>query len=135
MTDITGFGLAGHARELALGSGVALEIDLDALPLLEGALEALRLGAIPRGLIANREFAECVVFEAPDADVSADKKTLLFDPQTSGGLLIAVKETDASALASALTAQGGIAARIGRVLTEQEAPEEKGHIRITSGLA
>ncbi len=130
MTDITGFGLMGHAREMAMGSGVVLEIDTDAVPLLEGALEALRLGAIPRGLIANREFAECVVFEWPDARVSAERKTLLFDPQTSGGLLIAVRERDASALASALMAQGCSAARVGRVLTEHETPPEKGQIRI-----
>lgn len=131
MTDITGFGFMGHARELAMGSGVVLEIDTDALPLLEGALDALRLGAIPRGLIANREFAECVVFESPEAHVSDEKKALLFDPQTSGGLLIAVSEADASALASALTAAGCLATRIGRVLTQQEAQGERGQIRIT----
>jgi selenide,water dikinase len=130
MTDITGFGLMGHAREMAMGSGVVLEIDTDGVPLLEGALEALRLGAIPRGLIANREFAECIVFESPNARVSTERKTLLFDPQTSGGLLIAAREPDAGALAASLTAHGCIAARIGRVLTEREMPGEKGQIRI-----
>jgi selenide,water dikinase len=130
MTDITGFGLMGHARELAMGSGVVLEIDTDAVPLLEGALDAVRLGAIPRGLIANREFAECVVFESPGERVPAERKTLLFDPQTSGGLLIAVGEADAGALAAALTAQGCIAARIGRVLNEHETSGENGQIRI-----
>src|SRR6266404_1475447 len=61
MTDVTGFGLIGHAREMALASGVSLRIDSAKVPLLPGALECVRAGHVPGGLIANREFAECTV--------------------------------------------------------------------------
>ena len=60
MTDVTGFGLMGHGRELALGSGVTIEIVVEDVPRIEGALDAIHLGAIPAGLLANRDFAECV---------------------------------------------------------------------------
>jgi selenide,water dikinase len=130
MTDVTGFALMGHARELAMASGTVLEIDVQAVPFLEGALEAVRLGAIPRGLFANREFAECVVFESPNSRVSAEKKTLLFDPQTSGGLLIAVSPEHASALASALAAQGCVPAQIGRVLKQEQVLATLGRIQL-----
>ena len=60
-TDVTGFGLIGHAREMALASGVTLEIDVDAVRFLPGALEYARQGAIPGGLKNNREFASCAV--------------------------------------------------------------------------
>ena len=64
MTDVTGFGLMGHGRELALGSGVTIEIVVEDVPRIEGALDAIRLGAIPAGLLANRDFAECVSADA-----------------------------------------------------------------------
>jgi selenide,water dikinase len=130
MTDVTGFGLMGHGRELAMASDVVLEIHVESVPLLEGALEAVRLGAIPGGLIANREFAECVVSESSNSPVSFEKKTLLFDPQTSGGLLMAVSPAYAVALVSALAAQGCAAARIGRVLDQEEASAAMGRIRL-----
>ena len=59
-TDVTGFGLLGHAREMALASGVTLEIETPGCPLLPGALDAIRQGAVPGGLKNNREFASCV---------------------------------------------------------------------------
>jgi selenide,water dikinase len=130
MTDVTGFGLMGHGREMALGSTVVLEIETEHVPLLDGALEAVRLGAIPGGLIANREFAECVVYDAPNCHVSAERKTLLFDPQTSGGLLIAIGPERAEALADALTAQGCGAWTIGRVLDRDRALAGKGCIQL-----
>jgi selenide,water dikinase len=114
LTDITGFGLIGHAREMALASGVSLRLRASAVPLLTGALECVRAGYIPGGLKANREFAEYLVgYEDGIAD---DVRTMLYDPQTAGGLLISVAPEDASDLERALTAAGVAAPRIGEVL-------------------
>jgi selenide,water dikinase len=113
-TDITGFGLIGHAREMALASQVALRLRLQFLPLLEGAEECARSGFIPGGLNANREFAECVVAYEPG--LSDEVRTLLYDPQTAGGLLIAVTPEDSDALLRALREQGVPANPIGEVL-------------------
>src|SRR6202162_2637996 len=92
LTDVTGFGLIGHAREMALASNVSLVIHSSSLPVLEGALDCIRAGHIPGGLIANRDFAECLVDYDPS--VPADIRTLVFDPQTAGGLLISVSPED-----------------------------------------
>jgi selenide,water dikinase len=115
MTDITGFGLMGHGREMALGSGVTLEIDTARVPLIQGALDAARMGAIPGGLLSNREFAECLVGDSPELQVSGDLRALLYDPQTSGGLLISVASEDASELLASLQNAGLPAAIIGCV--------------------
>jgi selenide,water dikinase len=115
MTDITGFGLMGHGREMALGSGVTLEIETERLPLIGGALDAVRVGAIPGGLLSNREFAECMVADAPDSRISDNLRSLLYDPQTSGGLLISVGTENAAELLTRLTVAGLPAAIIGRV--------------------
>jgi selenide,water dikinase len=109
-TDVTGFGMMGHAREMALASSVTIEIETATVPRLPGALDAVRAGAIPGGLKNNREFASCVV-EA-DAGIDAALVDLLYDPQTSGGLLIALPEPDAAALERMLPR----ARRIGRVV-------------------
>ena len=93
-TDVTGFGLIGHAREMALASRVTLEIEVDRLQFLPGAVNYARLGAIPGGLKNNREFASCVV-EAR-REIPREIDDLLYDPQTSGGLLIAMPEDDAA---------------------------------------
>jgi selenide,water dikinase len=113
MTDITGFGLIGHARELAVGSNVSLRLYANRIPLLDGALECVRAGHLPGGLKANREFAECVV--AYESGISEEVKTLLFDPQTAGGLLISVASHDAIELTRALNAAGVPAVEIGEV--------------------
>ncbi len=115
-TDVTGFGLMGHGREVALGSGVRLSIEVSAVPLLDGAREAVRLGAVPAGLLSNREFAECVVADAEKATIADDLRALMYDPQTSGGLLLAVAPADAEGLLTALRDEGLRAARIGEVL-------------------
>ena len=115
MTDVTGFSLMGHGREMALAGGVVLEIEAYSVPRLDGSLEAIRLGAIPAGLLANRDFAECLVADAPGATIPDDVRTLLYDPQTSGGLLISVAPEGASDLLQALRAGGIPAAAIGRV--------------------
>jgi selenide,water dikinase len=115
ITDITGFGLMGHGREMALGSGVMLEIETAHLPLLNGALNAVRLGAIPGGLLANRDFAECLVEDFEGSQIPDDVRALLYDPQTSGGLLISVAREDASGLLASLLREGVPAAIVGRV--------------------
>jgi selenide, water dikinase len=115
LTDITGFGLIGHAREMALASNVSLVFYSNRIPVLEGALECVRAGNIPGGLKANREFAECLVTYV--AAISDDLKTLLFDPQTAGGLLISVADEDALELTRALNAAAVPAVEIGEVLS------------------
>jgi selenide, water dikinase len=117
MTDITGFGLIGHARELALASEVGLRIFSREMPLLDGAAECVRAGWIPGGLKANREFAECVVNYEPG--IADELKTLLFDPQTAGGLLVSVAPEDASDLLGALRDSGVPATEIGEVVPDQ----------------
>jgi selenide,water dikinase len=93
-TDITGFGLIGHSREMARGSGVTIEIDSASVPLLPGAMEYARLQAKSGGLKNNKEFA------SPDVDCAADLDEdlvdLLYDPQTSGGLLVSMSGADAA---------------------------------------
>ena len=118
MTDVTGFGLVGHAREMASASGVSFQIYALRVPLLEGALECVRAGLVPGGLKANRSFAESCVEYADD--VPEDVRTLLYDPQTSGGLLIAVAASDADRLLSQLRNSGISAAEIGEVVTKQK---------------
>lgn len=98
-TDVTGFGLAGHAAGIARESRLTLEIQLGALPLLPGALElALRFQA--GGLLANRAAFEPQVEYAGRAEEA--RKALLYDPQTSGGLLLLVPETEVEALLARL---------------------------------
>ena len=109
-TDVTGFGLIGHAREMALGSGVTIEIDTATVRFLPGALDYARQGALPGGLKNNREFASCAVEVA--REIPPEIEDLLYDPQTSGGLLISLPEADAAQLERALPE----AYRIGRVL-------------------
>ena len=116
MTDITGFGLIGHAREMALGSNVSLRLFASQVPLLEGALECVREGFVPGGLTANREFAECVV--SYENSVPQDVRTILYDPQTAGGLLMSVAPEDADELLRELNEASVSAVMIGEVLPE-----------------
>ncbi len=99
-TDVTGFGLLGHAREMALASNVTLEIHASKLRYLPGAIEYSAAGAHSGGLNNNRDFvSDCVAFtEALPSEIEA----LLYDPQTSGGLLISLSEAEAAALLSEL---------------------------------
>jgi len=113
LTDVTGFGLIGHAREVALASNVSIEIHSRRVPLLPGALECVRAGHVPGGLKANRDFAECVV-EYEDS-VPEDRRTILFDPQTAGGLLISVAASHAAELTASLQGEGVDAAFIGTI--------------------
>ncbi len=99
-TDATGFGLLGHAREMALASNVTLQISASAVRYLPGAIEYSQAGAHSGGLNNNREFVEsCVsMLESIPAEVQA----LLYDPQTSGGLLIALPDGEARQLVAEL---------------------------------
>ena len=123
MTDVTGFGLIGHAREMAQGSGVSLDFFAPEIPLLEGAEECVARGFVPGGLKANREFAECMVTYGEG--VPETLRTLVYDPQTAGGLLMSVAPGDATALVAELQAAGLPARRIGEVI-----PAEKPAIRV-----
>jgi selenide, water dikinase len=116
LTDVTGFGLIGHAREMAVASKVTLEIAVDRVRLLPGALEYARLGAVPGGLKNNREFASCAVETA--RQLPSELEDLFYDPQTSGGLLFTLPEQDGAALARAFEP----AYAIGRVLPRGEQP-------------
>jgi selenide,water dikinase len=121
MTDVTGFGLIGHLREMVLASEVSVSISAKSVPLIEGALECVRAGYVPGGLNNNRDFAECLV--EYDSGVPQDVRALLFDPQTAGGLLISTPKP--ALLVRALNDGGVAAAQIGEVL-----PEGKPRIRV-----
>lgn len=100
VTDVTGFALLGHAREMAIGSGVSLKIDHTRIEYLPGAVEAARSRFFSGGMKNNREFVEgCVTFAAHVPD---EFRALLFDPQTSGGLLVALAPGFAKAALAAL---------------------------------
>jgi len=116
MTDVTGFGLIGHARELVLASDVSIRISAGKVPLLEGALECVRAGYVPAGLKNNREFAECLV--EYDQGVPEDVRALLFDPQTAGGLLISTP--DGQRLRAALGDAGVATSEIGEVIANSK---------------
>lgn len=114
-TDVTGFGLVGHAAGLAEASGVTIEIRVDDVPLIDGALDAVRAGFRPAGLLVNQRYYGKHVRLRSRAD--AHVLDLMSDPQTSGGLLIALQETRLGDFDSALkTAGGGCYWKIGRVL-------------------
>ena len=118
-TDITGFGLIGHLREVAAGSGVSIRLKAASVPLLEGAMECIQAGFIPGGLKANREFVECNVGYAEN--VPEELRTILYDPQTAGGILLSVAQPDAPSLLKALQAAGLPAVAIGEAV-EQTKP-------------
>jgi selenide,water dikinase len=113
-TDVTGFGLLGHARELALASGVSLVLDSRQVAFLEGAMKCARNGFLAGGLKSNRDFVgNCVAF---GGRVPAEVQDLLYDPQTSGGLLVAVAPDQAETARKALYAAGCAAMLMGEVV-------------------
>ena len=111
-TDVTGFGLMGHGTEMAQGSGVELHIDTAGITVIPAALEYARMGVLPEGMYRNRSFAEAQV---DPGDVALALQDLLYDPQTSGGLLMAVHPEDADALLAELSGKVPAAQRIGTV--------------------
>ncbi|WP_300754356.1 selenide, water dikinase SelD [uncultured Oscillibacter sp.] len=111
-TDVTGFGLLGHGLEMAQGSGVELEIDVGAVDFIPEAAELARMGILPEGMYRNRSFAG----DSVDPGMAELwQQDLLYDPQTSGGLLMAVDPEDAEALYEALRPAVPSAQRIGTV--------------------
>jgi selenide,water dikinase len=117
-TDVTGFGLLGHAREMALASGVTLRIEANAIRLLPGGLEYSRAGAHSAGLKNNQAFAEsCVSIEG---ELPNELEALLYDPQTSGGLLAALPRNEAEQV----LAERPEAYLIGEVLNYRTKPIE-----------
>jgi selenide,water dikinase len=116
-TDITGFGLIGHLAEMVNGSSVGVAVDTRSLPILPEALEFAAMGLIPAGAYNNREFRAGMV--RTTATVERAVEDLLYDPQTSGGLLIAVDEGSAEPLLADLLGSGvAEAVIIGRVQPE-----------------
>lgn len=115
-TDVTGFGLAGHAYEMASGSGVAIEIYSDSVYTMQGAFEYAKNFIIPAGAYSNMEFLNGKCSYETKAD---NAHMVYFDPQTSGGLLIGVSEADAGALLSELLINGISAQKIGRAAARQ----------------
>lgn len=111
-TDVTGFGLLGHAAEMVLEAAVGLEFDAGRLPLFPGVAEYAAMGLLPGGLHRNRAHIADRVDVA--AAVPAHLADAAFDPQTSGGLLIALAAAEAGALAAALGDDGIDAAVVGR---------------------
>ena len=111
-TDVTGFGLLGHGLELAQGSGVELELRVEAVDFLPETVELARMGILPAGVYRNRSFAEGQV-DAGDTELC--RQDLLYDPQTAGGLLMAVEPADADALLAELEPCVPSAQRIGVV--------------------
>jgi selenide,water dikinase len=123
VTDVTGFSLLGHAREMTLGdpangiAAVSLEIDHSAFAYFPGALEAAREGHLSAGLKNNRAFvSDCAGFAT---SVATEYQDLLFDPQTSGGLLVAIAPDAADAALAALQRHGVTARRVGTVVAKR----------------
>jgi selenide, water dikinase len=117
VTDVTGFSLLGHAREMAIGSGISMRIDHSLVEYLPGAIEAANGGFLSGGLANNRAFLEgCAVFQA---SVPQEFHSLLFDPQTSGGLLASVAPDAADRAIASFQRYGVPARQIGEVLPKR----------------
>ena len=117
-TDVTGFGLLGHSMEMARGSNVTIHMQHKNLPLLPGVVELAEMGLLPEGMYRNRHFAEADTHAAPG--VSLAIQDIMYDPQTSGGLLIALPEKEGLALQKELSANIPVAAIIGHVTDKGE---------------
>ena len=116
-TDVTGFSFLGHLYEMCSGSDVSAEIDVDSIALIPEALDFARIGILPEGMYRNRTYAESAVDVGNTELAVCD---LLFDPQTSGGLLVAVPPEEADAVLDALHDQVPCAQRVGRIVPKRE---------------
>ena len=112
-TDVTGFGLVGHSYEMATGSKVTITLESGSLPLLPEAVEMAQMGIIPAGAYGNRSWIDCGASVIGDVDLALTD--IMFDPQTSGGLLVAVPEPDAQKLLGALKDSIPVASIVGYV--------------------
>ncbi len=117
-TDITGFGLAGHACEMATGSGVSIEIEFDKIPLLDGAIEFARAGVLTGGANATRDYLKEKIQIGASLDKSASD--IIHDAQTSGGLFISLNEEKADRLVAELSSSAFPAVIIGRVVAKDK---------------
>lgn len=120
MTDVTGFGILGHARMMAQGSSVTLEFDHTRIPAMEGAMDCIDRKMIPGGLVNNRKYLEPLV-KFKDT-VPEPMRTLLFDPQTSGGLLISCRADQAAAMILEMQQHEIPAVAIGTVVEKDAVP-------------
>lgn len=117
-TDVTGFGILGHLLEISLGCGAGVVVDFKALPIYPHALEMYNKGETTGSNKGNRQMVNTQSFEI-QASLSGQEEELLFDPQTSGGLLLSVPDSQSNDLVSALKASGvGGAQKIGNVVAE-----------------
>lgn len=118
VTDVTGYGLIGHLFEMALGSGVCFDIEADQVPIIGGAEELAQAGMLPGGIESNRRFvADAVRWDG----VPERCRQLLFDPQTSGGLLISLPHEEAISLVNRRREKGLVAALIGSASKRMDA--------------
>lgn len=120
-TDVTGFGLIGHACEMARGAGVTIRLERASVPVMAGVMELIGDGLVPAGCYRNRDYYSGFVAAA---DAAADKNLPLFDPQTSGGLLVSLAPKDAARFLNLSTEMGFFAAEVGEVLPMGERPVE-----------
>jgi len=118
-TDVTGYGLLGHGHEMAEASGVTLRIDAAAVPAIDGALDAIAAGCVPGGAGNNRLFLDGRV--RVEGSVDEPRMGLLYDPQTAGGLLIALAPADAEALVADLRPTHPHAAIVGECAPREDA--------------
>jgi selenide,water dikinase len=130
MTDISGFGLVGHLGEMLAASGVDAELDLSAIPLYEGALALARAGTASTLLPENLSLAQLL-----RGDVDAWSKAVLFDPQTSGGLLAGIPADRAAACVSELWSAGHAHARLVGQVVRSGVPAREAGITVTGRLA
>ena len=119
-TDVTGFSLLGHSFEMAQGSDCTIHIDVANVPFHKEAYEFAEIGFIPAGAYRNRDFAENG--DHVIGDISRAMQDIMYDPQTSGGLLIAVAEKDAAQLHHELVESGVLASIVGHVTEAQDYP-------------
>lgn len=117
-TDVTGFGLAGHLLEVAKGSKKEINLHTSKVPLLTGVMEFAKMGMVPAGAHKNRKFFEQLTRIDPQVDRS--KVDLMFDPQTSGGLLILLNKKQAAACVSEMEARGVSAWIIGEINDDRD---------------
>ena len=110
ITDITGFGLLGHAMEMAKASDVTIEIDSKNVPILDGAIEMAEMGIVPSGAYNNMGYIQDDVMK--DESVPESIEDCLYDPQTSGGLLVAVRADQADDIVKDMLANGSIVAEV-----------------------
>ena len=120
-TDITGFGLGGHLLEMARGSRVVVEIDTASLPFIDNVEAFASDGLIPAGSYANRRHCSCRTFVGPDVD--SLRATLVFDAQTSGGLVLAVPQGRVEEALERLAALGEPGWLVGHVLPLRDGPQ------------